>query len=210
MSAEEFICDDPANVCDYARCDSANYWCSDSHYVNVFAAVEVPAGALITGMRVFYYDNSGAQDFSVRLRTAYFGLGVRGDNKIQSWTSSGSLGLESTYVDVNPDVTVVRRYQIIATNGYRSYYLWVTLPPTLNVQFRGVAVYWYRQVSPAPASATFGDVATNHWAFQHVEALVDSGITSGCGSGNYCPDANVTRAQMAVFIAKALGLHWDY
>ncbi len=71
-------------------------------------------------------------------------------------------------------------------------------------------MFWNRQVSPAPASATFGDVPTNHWAFQHVEALVDSGITSGCGSGNYCPDATVTRAQMAVFLAKALGLHWPY
>ena len=30
----------------------------------------------------------------------------------------------------------------------------------------------------------------------------------GCGSGNYCPDANLTRGQMAVFLSKAMGLHF--
>jgi hypothetical protein len=34
------------------------------------------------------------------------------------------------------------------------------------------------------------------------------GSRSGCGGGNFCPDAAVTRGQMAVFLAKALGLHW--
>ncbi|HEX4438485.1 MAG TPA: S-layer homology domain-containing protein, partial [Thermoanaerobaculia bacterium] len=40
------------------------------------------------------------------------------------------------------------------------------------------------------------------------EALNAAGITGGCGNGNYCPDGPVTRGQMAVFLSKALGLHW--
>jgi len=40
------------------------------------------------------------------------------------------------------------------------------------------------------------------------EALYAAGITGGCGNFNYCPDAPLTRGQMAVFLAKALGLHW--
>src|SRR5262249_58575509 len=32
--------------------------------------------------------------------------------------------------------------------------------------------------------------------------LFIEGITSGCGGRNYCPDAAVTRAQMAVFLLK--------
>ena len=55
---------------------------------------------------------------------------------------------------------------------------------------------------------TFGDVPLSDPAFQYIEALAASGITSGCGGGNYCPDNPLTRRQMAVFLSKALGLHW--
>ena len=65
-----------------------------------------------------------------------------------------------------------------------------------------------RKVSPGPATATFTDVPTTHLFYQYIEALAAAGITSGCGGGNFCPDAAVTRGQMAVFLAKALGLHW--
>jgi hypothetical protein len=64
------------------------------------------------------------------------------------------------------------------------------------------------QVSPGPATPTFNDVPTTDPAFQYIEAMAASGITSGCGGGNYCPDNPVTRRQMAVFFAKALGLFW--
>jgi S-layer homology domain len=72
----------------------------------------------------------------------------------------------------------------------------------------GYRVGYKLQVSPPPMSATFTDVPTTHLFFQYVEALAAAGITSGCGGGNFCPDAAVTRGQMAVFLAKALGLHW--
>jgi hypothetical protein len=38
--------------------------------------------------------------------------------------------------------------------------------------------------------------------------LAASGVTVGCGGGNYCPDAPLTRRKMAVCLAKALGLQW--
>ena len=79
-----------------------------------------------------------------------------------------------------------------------------------SVKFNDVLVGFKRQVSPAPATATFSDVPTSDPAFQYVEALAASGITGGCAGGNYCPDNFVTRRQMAVFLAKALGLHWPF
>ena len=81
-----------------------------------------------------------------------------------------------------------------------------------NLAFKGVDIWWHRQVSPAPATATFNDVPTNHPFFQFVEALVASGITAGCGGNSplYCPDAPLTRKQMAAFLSKALGLYWPY
>ncbi len=78
-----------------------------------------------------------------------------------------------------------------------------------NLQFFAfVTVVWRRIVSESPLTATFADVPTSHPLFQYIEALAASGITGGCGGGNYCPNNPVTRAQMAVFLAKALGLHW--
>jgi len=56
------------------------------------------------------------------------------------------------------------------------------------------------------AQATFNDVLTSHPFFQEIEAMVASGITGGCGGGNYCPDNPLTRGQMAAFLARALGL----
>ncbi len=50
----------------------------------------------------------------------------------------------------------------------------------------------------------FDDVGLGHWAFSFIESLADSGITAGCGGGNYCPEGQVTRAQMAVFLERGI------
>ena len=56
---------------------------------------------------------------------------------------------------------------------------------------------------PIPASGTvFNDVHAGDFAASWIEEIATLGITGGCGGGNYCPDAFLTRAQMAVFILK--------
>ncbi len=50
----------------------------------------------------------------------------------------------------------------------------------------------------------FGDVAADYWAAAWIKQLAAEGITSGCGGGSYCPDSTVTRAQMAIFLLKAM------
>jgi hypothetical protein len=72
----------------------------------------------------------------------------------------------------------------------------------------GATFNYHLQVSPPPATATFADVPSSDPAFADVEALAASGITGGCGGGNFCPTNPVTRRQMAVFLAKALGLSY--
>src|SRR5262249_29821108 len=68
----------------------------------------------------------------------------------------------------------------------------------------GLIVGYVLRVSPAPATATFADVPTNDIYFQFIEAIAASGITVGCDNvPNYCPDRPITRAEMAVFPAKA-------
>ena len=49
----------------------------------------------------------------------------------------------------------------------------------------------------------FLDVPQSDPFHDFVEQIVRHGITSGCGGGNYCGVASVTRAQMAVFLLKA-------
>jgi len=101
-----------------------------------------------------------------------------------------------------------------------------TTPVTVNnavssytVQFSGgdyantlyaMRLFYKLQVSPAPQTARFTDVPTTHPFFQYIEALASAGITAGCSASppQYCPDAPLTRGQMAVFLARALGLHW--
>jgi len=50
----------------------------------------------------------------------------------------------------------------------------------------------------------FDDARPLDFAFIFIEALARAGITSGCGSNNYCPDDSVTRAQMAVFLERGM------
>ena len=50
---------------------------------------------------------------------------------------------------------------------------------------------------------SFPDVPTDHPFYKDIETLLHSGVTVGCQDSIYCPDAPVTRAQMAVFLLKA-------
>ena len=58
--------------------------------------------------------------------------------------------------------------------------------------------------SPPAASGTiFDDISSTYWAAAWIEQLQVEGITGGCGNGNYCPNAPVTREQMAIFLLRA-------
>ncbi len=64
-------------------------------------------------------------------------------------------------------------------------------------QMATLAKGWFADFLDVPAGDQFHD---------YVEKLVRNGVTAGCGSGNYCRNDAVTRAQMAVFLLKsALG-----
>ena len=55
-------------------------------------------------------------------------------------------------------------------------------------------------------ATTFEDVAGNYWAWRWIEGFYDQGITVGCVSSpvlRYCPEREVTRAEMAVFLLRA-------
>ena len=68
-------------------------------------------------------------------------------------------------------------------------------------------------VPTGPATASFedvpntgyGDAGTDpHWALKYVEYAVEAGVVAGYDDGYYRPDADVTRGQMAAFMARAM------
>jgi hypothetical protein len=56
--------------------------------------------------------------------------------------------------------------------------------------------------APHRCEGVFPDVPCTSPFAEWIEELAVEGITGGCGGGLYCPDAPVTRQQMAVFLLK--------
>jgi hypothetical protein len=175
-----------------------------------WAPVVLPTGAVLDNIDYYYFDDDPVYDTCVSL-----------------WEFSGP-----TLLGAPPTEQVIGQLCTEGTDGYGyaieeisgtidnsvwfsggGQYAVVVGPGPFAFNdsvFKGVTIWWHRQVRPAPGTATFNDVPTSHPQFQFIESLVDSGITVGCGGGNYCPDNPVTRGQMAVFLAKALGLYWPF
>ena len=61
-------------------------------------------------------------------------------------------------------------------------------------------------VSLVLAHHVFPDVSDGLTHSEAIERIAEAGITAGCGGTvNYCPEAPVTRAQMATFLHRSLG-----
>lgn len=102
---------------------------------------------------------------------------------------------------------------VTVDNRMCAYHVWVDLSGSdcqgTNERLYKARIGWRRQISSPPGTNTFTDVPVSHPFFTAIEALAASEITTGCGGGKYCPDNFVTRGQMAAFLARALGLHWE-
>jgi hypothetical protein len=163
--------------------------------------IHLPHGALVQHVYVYFFDNDPGASYSMGF---YAGHHDGTDTLIQGMDPAAAFdgGVGSSTWSLATDHT--------ANNWDNHYYILALFPRTATTE---VGLYkiivWYRlQVSPAPGSATFGDVPLGHFFFQEIEAMADSGISGGCGSGNFCPDDPVTRAQMAAFLSRALGLSY--
>jgi hypothetical protein len=160
------------------------------------ASVSLPSGAKIVGLDLEACDATALG--SVKMTLASCPVNTNSCSTVATVTSGGgcatrSSGALSTTVD---------------NGGF--YYVLISeiTDTTVGVAGRAARLRYQLQVSPAPSTATFLDVPVTHTYFRAIEALAASGITQGCGSGNYCPNGTVTRAEMAAFFARALGLHF--
>ena len=160
------------------------------------APLQLPAGALITAIELNACDMNFTKDVNVALTQAPVSEGT--PIILATAQTSGFAGC--TFV------TTVLPNPHTVDNGNNTYSLTYSGADDNTTKLQAVRVFYHLQISPAPAVPTFGDVPASHPFFQFVEALAASGITSGCGGGNYCPADPVTRGQMAVFLSRALGL----
>jgi M6 family metalloprotease-like protein len=60
---------------------------------------------------------------------------------------------------------------------------------------------------PSFRGYTFDDVTTTHPKWRYVESIYAKGVTAGCGVDppRFCPDGQISRDQIAVFISRAMG-----
>jgi hypothetical protein len=165
------------------------------------APVKLPEGAVVSVLELSACDFNVPSDMTVQFVAS---------DKTGPYQSFGP-----TSTSTNSGCQVVSNaagnFAAFTVNNDTTYY-------TIEAYFNGVTdtsltlnsvrVGYNLQVSPPPGTATYNDVPTTHLFYQYVEALAAAGITAGCGGGNFCPDAAVTRGQMAVFLSRALGLHW--
>ncbi|HTR01736.1 MAG TPA: S-layer homology domain-containing protein [Thermoanaerobaculia bacterium] len=169
----------------------------DQHF---YAPLDIPLTAVIDYIGLNSLNDGTAGAITVRLLDRDSGgsvaavatLACQGHNTWQTDTNPTPLGL-----------------QFVVSHGFL-HFLDVEIPASPNTQFFGwVEVWWKRSVINS-LTTPFDDVSPSDPAVDFIGALAASGITSGCGGNNYCPDAPLTRRQMAVFLAKALGLHNPY
>ena len=184
---------DPATLSDVCYCDN----CPEPDHT--YTTLDVPAGAIIDFIGV---NNQTNIEGSLGM-TLHFRDHLGGSAQLVALTFPAHEGFVTDFggplgilVPDHKDRAFILDVERAAADGAQTYLGYVE-------------VWWRRTVSEPPATPSFGDVPTSHPFYQFIEALAKSGITGGCGSGaNYCPDAPLTRGQMAVFLSKALGLHW--
>ena len=171
--------------------------------VDWWGRVFVPSGALIERLEMQACDTTATGQI-------LFGM-ARFDAPASTGanvTPIGSTGTAATpgcaFFSVSPTAAVVADNR---NNSYEIFVAWQGDFTTAN-KVAAFRVFYRLQISPDPATAQFLDVPVGHPQHRFVEALSNAGITGGCGSGNYCPDAALTRGQMAVFLSTALGLHF--
>jgi PKD repeat protein len=133
--------------------------------------------------------------------------------------------MEPTFGDVAADHWAYKHVEYCLTNGIVQGY-WDGYHPGEVLNRAQTAVFIARSMATPtgedglvgydpPAAPTFPDVPNTgygtrgmypFWAYKHIEYCVENGVVQGYDDGLYCPDRDVTRDQMAVYIARAFGL----
>jgi len=115
------------------------------------------------------------------------------------------------FTDVPVDFWAYEEIMVCLSEGIVKGYPDGTFRPNTEIARDAVAVYLARalaegdaNVPAGPDVASFGDVPTSYWAYKYIEYAKALNITLGYPDGLFHPTNLVTRADMAVFLARAL------
>ena len=121
-------------------------------------------------------------------------------------------GTTPLFADVPPSSPFCRWVEELAHRGVVTGCGGSNYCPSSPVTRDQLAVFVLRVLDPSlnPPSCVeptlYADVPASDPFCRWIEELTRRGVVNGCGGGNYCPSAAVTREQMAVFIGATFGL----
>src|SRR4029077_8098088 len=136
------------------------------------APVRLPEGALVSYLELY---SCGMIN---EIHTFF-----RGAKTDTNWSSVAG---PSSPILYGCSVTSTSITPVLIDNSTTSYTVEVIFfASTSATRLAGYRIGYKLQVSPDPTTATFADVPVGHPFHRFVEALYASGITGGCGGGNY-------------------------
>jgi ELWxxDGT repeat protein len=150
-----------------------------------------PSGFTPAGPRVYFAANDSTAGF-------------------ETWVFPRSV-LGSTFADVPPGHWAWLAVESLVDAGITRGCAAGSFCPGAVLTRAEVAVFLGRATrfegyTPPPATGTrFNDVPASHWAAAWIEQIATDGITQGCSAAPplFCPGAQLTRAEMAVFLLRA-------
>jgi hypothetical protein len=132
-----------------------------------------------------------------------------------SGEATAKLGVAATLpdemTDVPADYWAYPQIKAALQAGLMTGYPDGTFRPTLPVTRDQMAAYIARglaggddKVPPGPSESRFSDIPPDYWALKYIEYLAGLTVVEGYPNGTYQPEGEIDRAQLAVYLARAL------
>lgn len=187
---------------------NADSWRTVLAYVN-----QCTASGVGNCQRVDFLSNPKLRYNNIVLGTAAYNNNAHTLNKtakaIAAYRPTSALHpVPQRFTDVATNSTFYGHIEFLAQAGVTGGCTGTQYCPNTLVTRRQMAVFLERVMrasnwAPPAPTGIFSDVPPGAQFRDYIEALFNDGITTGCGAGIYCPDAGVTRGQMAAFLLRA-------
>ena len=146
--------------------------------------------------------------FGLRPATHWDTTALEALSGAQGQQKTWSLHVGDSFTDVPPTSPYYRYVETLLHRGVTAGCGATTYCPTTTTNRQEMAVFVLiakegpGYVPPACGTPMFADVPASSAYCPYIEELARRGVVAGCGGGNYCPTATVSREAMAVFVIR--------